>query len=509
MGKVELETFLGEWRDSIGNDVEVDWAGPGSRGGQLDVLLTKPRSRRDPIRLNVKHKGSGHFECGHYELDIHESSPDKIVWVDCWNRGKSSVWERKTETARRSTGESESKQSSRGTSGGENRNGKEGNWLFNKWEESARGTQNASWDSWSRDTWSKTRLAKNVDSCGRDRSSATEVNDSSRSWDSGRSNECRVDHKAADPTSQSFLADYRNCMSPCTKALSSVAPYPYPSAPAPWVPPGGTPGAWVPPPHGPALLVPSTQAISSVDATAAIPIGSEAGPLPLEMTPSTVSLGSPPSVSLTVSPVAPLAAPPAAPSATPVPGAGTVSAADPAVPLSALAGLPSHAGNDAAPHTNWRPLIEAMYRRFNPDKLHNIDVLLAKYSGHEAQMYQALVNKYLPNSRPEDVAITVLATDPGKVNYPTIEHKPHPLDPRLLLVDASCRQRVDHNGTTALHPMAFQQHISGEFAIKYPPPREDRVIFTSMLDTEETEDVEGDNDGVEDDDIVNKKRRKV
>merc|ERR1712137_1107077 len=114
-----------------------------------------------------------------------------------------------------------------------------------------------------------------------------------------------------------------------------------------------------------------------------------------------------------------------------------------------------------------------------------------------------------PKLQATDVAITVLATDPGKVNYPTIEHKPPPLDPRLLLVDASGRQCDDYNGTTALHPMAFQQHVSGEFAINYPPPREDRVIFTSMLDTEETEDVEGDNDGVEGDDIVNTKRRKV
>ncbi|CAE8637986.1 unnamed protein product, partial [Polarella glacialis] len=91
---IELETFLGEWRDSLGNLVEVDWAKPGSRGGQLNVLLSKPRSNRDPIRLDVKSVGRGRFVCGHYDLDLEDSNTYRIVWADSRNRGKNSVWQR-------------------------------------------------------------------------------------------------------------------------------------------------------------------------------------------------------------------------------------------------------------------------------------------------------------------------------------------------------------------------------------------------------------------------------
>lgn len=89
-----METFLGAWRDSMGNKVQVEWARPGSRGGQLDVRLSKPRSDRDPIRLNIKHLGSGRFSCGHYDLNIEESDAQYIVWEDYKKKGKRSVWER-------------------------------------------------------------------------------------------------------------------------------------------------------------------------------------------------------------------------------------------------------------------------------------------------------------------------------------------------------------------------------------------------------------------------------
>eukprot|EP00435_Cladocopium_sp_Y103_P063628 s209_g25.t1 len=90
---VELETFLGEWKDSFGNDVSVDWAKAGSRGGQLSVVLTNPKSSRPPIRLDVKSTGSG-FTCGHYDLDTEKSSEECIVWLDTRRSGKSSVWRR-------------------------------------------------------------------------------------------------------------------------------------------------------------------------------------------------------------------------------------------------------------------------------------------------------------------------------------------------------------------------------------------------------------------------------
>lgn len=91
---LELEAFLGAWRDSLGNNVHVEWSRPGSRGGQLDVQLRKPRSDRDPIRLNIKRLSLGKFSCGHYELDDCNSNPSRIIWVDCKNRAKTSTWER-------------------------------------------------------------------------------------------------------------------------------------------------------------------------------------------------------------------------------------------------------------------------------------------------------------------------------------------------------------------------------------------------------------------------------
>lgn len=93
-GAIELPTFLGLWRDTMGNEVQVDWARPGSRGGQLDVILSKPRGGREPIKLCVKAKGSGRFACGHYDLDTQKSTVDRIIWLDSRNKGKDSVWER-------------------------------------------------------------------------------------------------------------------------------------------------------------------------------------------------------------------------------------------------------------------------------------------------------------------------------------------------------------------------------------------------------------------------------
>lgn len=91
---VEVETFLGNWRDSRGNDVKVEWAKPNSRGGQLSVTLNNPRSSRDPIKLDIKSMGRGRFICGHFDLDRDESTETRIVWADVKNPGKTSVWKR-------------------------------------------------------------------------------------------------------------------------------------------------------------------------------------------------------------------------------------------------------------------------------------------------------------------------------------------------------------------------------------------------------------------------------
>uniref|UniRef100_A0A7S4SFQ7 Uncharacterized protein n=2 Tax=Alexandrium monilatum TaxID=311494 RepID=A0A7S4SFQ7_9DINO len=93
-GSIELGSLVGEWRDSMGHRVSVDWSKPGGRNGQLDVLLTKVRGSGPSIRLNVKQLGSDHFICGHYDLDVESSNARQIVWKDRRAAGKLSVWER-------------------------------------------------------------------------------------------------------------------------------------------------------------------------------------------------------------------------------------------------------------------------------------------------------------------------------------------------------------------------------------------------------------------------------
>merc|ERR1712194_341440 len=63
---VELATFLGEWRDSMGNTVNVDWAKDRGARGELDVSLSTKSGKT--IQLSVKARGGGRFQCGHYNL---------------------------------------------------------------------------------------------------------------------------------------------------------------------------------------------------------------------------------------------------------------------------------------------------------------------------------------------------------------------------------------------------------------------------------------------------------
>lgn len=94
-GDITLGGLVGEWRDSMGHRVSVEWSKPsGARHGQLDVLLTKMRGGGPSIRLNVKQLGKDHFACGHYDLDTESCNARQIVWRDRRSAGKLSVWER-------------------------------------------------------------------------------------------------------------------------------------------------------------------------------------------------------------------------------------------------------------------------------------------------------------------------------------------------------------------------------------------------------------------------------
>jgi len=98
---VQLENFIGEWRDSMGHQVRVRWAQQGNAAGELDVVLLRPfSSSRNQIRLNIKALDQGKFQCGHFELELGKSSAEKIVWGDMRKKGKVSVWEREEPGAR-------------------------------------------------------------------------------------------------------------------------------------------------------------------------------------------------------------------------------------------------------------------------------------------------------------------------------------------------------------------------------------------------------------------------
>lgn len=90
--ELQLEDFLGEWHDTMGHKVTVEWACTNTSRGQLEVELSK--KGKEPIRLNVKQLGPGRFSCGHYQLEVEQSSQYKIVWEDCKQKSKQSVWER-------------------------------------------------------------------------------------------------------------------------------------------------------------------------------------------------------------------------------------------------------------------------------------------------------------------------------------------------------------------------------------------------------------------------------
>lgn len=94
-GPLLLDALLGRWYDSKGHNVQVSWAKPGARG-QLDVELWKSKTQNywSPIKLSVKDLGDGHFNCGHFDMDVEKSTSSRIVWMDHRYAGQTSVWER-------------------------------------------------------------------------------------------------------------------------------------------------------------------------------------------------------------------------------------------------------------------------------------------------------------------------------------------------------------------------------------------------------------------------------
>jgi len=113
--RLRLEHFLGQWRDSRGNEVWVEPAPSLQEQGQpqqqstwqqqqrqqqsqqlyqqLKVQLTHSQGPRPPIHLRLT-QNNGKFTCGHFELCPDRSSRQQIFWVNIKDRGKPSIWQR-------------------------------------------------------------------------------------------------------------------------------------------------------------------------------------------------------------------------------------------------------------------------------------------------------------------------------------------------------------------------------------------------------------------------------
>mmetsp|Transcript_153822 Transcript_153822/g.271468 ORF Transcript_153822/g.271468 Transcript_153822/m.271468 type:complete len:505 (+) Transcript_153822:31-1545(+) len=56
---------------------------------------------------------------------------------------------------------------------------------------------------------------------------------------------------------------------------------------------------------------------------------------------------------------------------------------------------------------HWRPLIYGMYKRFNPSKLPTFEQVLEKYKNQEAQLYKALCTKYISALSTDDAPLEI------------------------------------------------------------------------------------------------------
>lgn len=88
---VEFQTLLGQWRDSLGICICVRKSLGQHR---LDAYFSQPGDDPYPLRKSITSSAHARFRCGHYECCIAASSKRRIVWVDCRDRSRISVWKR-------------------------------------------------------------------------------------------------------------------------------------------------------------------------------------------------------------------------------------------------------------------------------------------------------------------------------------------------------------------------------------------------------------------------------
>lgn len=100
--------FEGLWIDSLGNEVDVS---PPSRGiaNPLIAKLSPPSATSRPKTLSLRwDRDSFEWLCGNARLDTTASTAERLIWAD--NKGRRSIWERKSEPGADSQKAEESKE---------------------------------------------------------------------------------------------------------------------------------------------------------------------------------------------------------------------------------------------------------------------------------------------------------------------------------------------------------------------------------------------------------------
>jgi len=372
---VTLETFLGNWRDSMGHYVQVDWAKSNKFGGQLDVALQKPKGYSDPIRLNVKRHPDGRFSCGHYDLDTRESRTDYIVWVDHRKGNRKSIWERDA-----------------GQTRGDNnhRNG----WESNSWNSDKRGgDEDRRWSGhgdYAQRGREGDRGYRDAGGDGKWRDSGT--GDAQRgddsSWGTGRD-----------------AGPFSDVNSIPVKTFAKSAPQAPPIMTPPPMPPGagsqdGEQQQWSlggeaprPPPPSSLQFPPANQqpgpasGLSGLDELfaerpsrggAGHPAAERARGRPRESSPPPPSAASPGNLW----------------GGGATPGAWVPPTGPPPSGEAAAANSGSSRPAEDSQAASWHALIEGMYRRHCPEKLEELPRVLEQHRGRESELYHAMREKY-------------------------------------------------------------------------------------------------------------------
>merc|ERR1712113_235278 len=130
-------------------------------------------------------------------------------------------------------------------------------------------------------------------------------------------------------------------------------------------------------------------------------------------------------------------------------------------------GPPTAPPQPSAPsQSGWRPKIEDMYRRYNPAKLKEIDALLAKYAGKEAELYHALCEKYTPapSANSGDAAFDALFHAPVQIPVASHPGTQPASDPRPALAKIDVNNDSDSESAYSFSSSEEEKRVSAAAA---------------------------------------------